>query len=122
MNRPTKHYPISILAGTFTAYLISPTVAIAQTYLSCTPPATSTGDLIRFGVTNRGNQLELDRRSIHSARNGTRFTYYLRGRRVRGLTNCQESAWYVRGNRIPAESVAARAMLNYVCGFRVSGF
>lgn len=117
-------HSLTALAGTFIAFLMLETAAIAQvTYYSCLPNvergATYNGK-IYWGWTNQGNRLELDPNSLRSARYGMQFTYYLNGQAIEGFTNCRESAWYVGRRRFAATSPAATEMLRYICGSRVS--
>jgi hypothetical protein len=112
---------INLLTGTLMVGLLAPTTAIAQ---SADYPSwyfrEAANSLRYFGLTNQGNHLQLDMRSIQPTARGMRFTYYLSGRPVEAITPCRGYFWYVDGmtRPIPATSNAARGMVNMVCSFR----
>ncbi|MDX2241350.1 MAG: hypothetical protein NW224_11750 [Leptolyngbyaceae cyanobacterium bins.302] len=114
----------TVLAGTLLACLLTETAAIAQVRYYCPPasmPSISYVPSLRyFGITARGNHLDLDTNSLQRTSGGIAFTYYLNGNPDYGVATCREDGWRVGRSFVPATSSAARSMLNYICGSRVS--
>jgi hypothetical protein len=119
----SMRYLISGFAGTALISAMAATAAIAQvTYRPCVPEAEQyqTISYMDFGRTRQGDRLGLNPNSVVPVRGGVYFTYYLNHRAMDGFATCSEFAWDVNGQRFAATSPAAKAMVNYICGDRVS--
>lgn len=118
--------PMTLLISTILVSLVMQRSAVAQR-LACRSPfspvnAAARDCFPRFGQTTQGNCLRLDACSLHATLNGVEFIYLLDGEPVRGWTNCLDRGWLVNNRYIPASSVAARSMLDYICSQRTSNF
>jgi len=116
---------LTVLAGTMLAFWATETTAIAQvTYYNCPPTVIERPlpiGLMPIGRTQQGDWLDLNPHSLIWTANGVRFNYALNGQTIQGFTTCN-GIWTANGRQHRATSPAAKTMLNYVCGDRMSRY
>jgi hypothetical protein len=115
---------MTVSVGTLLTYSVMASAAIAQVYYNCLPLVSERPvpmNLLNFGQTQQGDSLYLSPYSLERTRGGVQFTYALNGQPIQGFTTCN-GVWTANGRKHRATSDAAKRMLNYVCGDRVTRY